>query len=355
MTTLKRNARLLMCAARALRGQLRHQSVDGPGELGARQPRPCRRRARMGRPASHLGGARRRRSSWCRRCRACRISSSPRMRLWCSIARCCWPVSATRSASARRRISKRHSASLQARGVVDAVRKLPPDVVLEGAGDCVWDETRKLFWMGYGPRSDAAARHAVADTFGQDVIALELADPRFYHMDTALCRAPGRRGHVSARCLHQGRAVTPSARGSRRSSASRSPARTARRLAANAVCLGNAVVMSGCGAAPARRAFRARLPGGDDAAALVPAQRRLGLLPDAAARPPFGRSGCHTRSRRRGVIGDGLKSNEPAAESVCSSPQAGKGTMWRCPRALFAPRVRHQYAQSALTTAADSV
>ena len=25
--------------------------------------------------------------------------------------------------------------------------------------------------------------------------------------------------------------------------------------------------------------------------------------------------------------------------------------MWRCPRALFAPRVRHQYAQSALTTA----
>ena len=50
------------------------------------------------------------------------------------------------------------------------------DVVLEGAGDCVWDETRKLFWMGYGPRSDAAARHAVADAFGEDVVALELAD-----------------------------------------------------------------------------------------------------------------------------------------------------------------------------------
>src|SRR4029078_7568164 len=33
-------------------------------------------------------------------------------------------------------------------------------------------------------------------------------------------------------------------------------------------------------------------------------------------------------------------------------PQAGEGTMWRCPRALFAPRVRHQYAQSALTTQA---
>src|SRR3954469_24271203 len=67
--------------------------------------------------------------------------------------------------------------SLQARGVVDAVHKLPSDVVLEGAGDCVWDETRKLFWMGYGPRSDAAARQLVADAFGQGVIALELADP----------------------------------------------------------------------------------------------------------------------------------------------------------------------------------
>ena len=48
--------------------------------------------------------------------------------------------------------------SLQARGVIDAVRKLPPGVVLEGAGDCVFDATRNLFWMGYGPRSDAAAR-----------------------------------------------------------------------------------------------------------------------------------------------------------------------------------------------------
>jgi len=51
--------------------------------------------------------------------------------------------------------------SLQARGLIDGVRKLPPGLVLEGAGDCVWDERRNLFWMGYGPRSDAAATHAV--------------------------------------------------------------------------------------------------------------------------------------------------------------------------------------------------
>src|SRR5262249_46295891 len=81
--------------------------------------------------------------------------------------------------------------SLAARGLIDAVRKLPEGLVLEGAGDCVWDERRDLFWMGCGPRSDAAAARAVENTFARDVMALELADPRFYHMDTALAPLPG--------------------------------------------------------------------------------------------------------------------------------------------------------------------
>jgi N-dimethylarginine dimethylaminohydrolase len=80
---------------------------------------------------------------------------------------------------------------LQARGLIDSVRMLPGDVVLEGAGDCVWDAARRIFWMGYGPRSDAGAKPIVAETFGQEVVALELADHRFYHMDTALCPLSG--------------------------------------------------------------------------------------------------------------------------------------------------------------------
>jgi hypothetical protein len=28
---------------------------------------------------------------------------------------------------------------------------------LFSAGDCVWDQTRNLFWMGYGERSDLGA------------------------------------------------------------------------------------------------------------------------------------------------------------------------------------------------------
>src|SRR6516165_774507 len=64
--------------------------------------------------------------------------------------------------------------SLQARGLIDGVTKLPAGLVLEGAGDSVWDEGRNLFWMGYGPRSDAAAAHAITDMFAREVVALEL-------------------------------------------------------------------------------------------------------------------------------------------------------------------------------------
>jgi N-dimethylarginine dimethylaminohydrolase len=136
--------------------------------------------------------------------------------------------------------------ALQARDLVDGIRKLPDDLVLEGAGDCVWDRKRRLFWMGYGPRSDFEARRAVADVFGQDVLALELADPRFYHMDTALAPLPG--GEV----MYLPGAFTAAGNATIRDRvASRDRIaiafEDARRFAANAVCLGDTLVMSGCG------------------------------------------------------------------------------------------------------------
>ena len=137
--------------------------------------------------------------------------------------------------------------ALQARGGIDVMRKLPAGLVLEGAGDCVFDATRSLFWMGYGPRSDLAARDAVAGMFGQDVVALELADARFYHMDTALCPLPGgevlylptaftRAGlaEIRARTRPQDRIEIGEQDGCR--------------LAANAVCVGDTLIMSGAGA-----------------------------------------------------------------------------------------------------------
>jgi N-dimethylarginine dimethylaminohydrolase len=80
---------------------------------------------------------------------------------------------------------------LKDRALIKSISKLPEKLVLEGAGDCVWDPVRNHFWMGYGPRSYIAAQHAVKQEFGVDVTALELADTRFYHMDTALRPLPG--------------------------------------------------------------------------------------------------------------------------------------------------------------------
>jgi N-dimethylarginine dimethylaminohydrolase len=135
--------------------------------------------------------------------------------------------------------------SLQARGFVDSVRTMPKDVVLEGAGDCVWDKARNLFWMGYGQRSDAQARAVVEATFGVDVVVLELADPRFYHMDTALCPLPG--GEllfVPQAFTAEGLATIHAHTEPHERIAV--PIEDACRLAANAVCIGNTLVMSGC-------------------------------------------------------------------------------------------------------------
>ena len=135
---------------------------------------------------------------------------------------------------------------LQARGLIDAVRKLPKGVVLEGAGDCVWDARRNLFWMGYGPRSDAGAARAVKDMFGQDVVALELADARFYHMDTALAPLPG--GEV----MYLPSAFTAAGLAAIRERVApheriEIASEDGRRLAANAVAVGSTLIMSGCG------------------------------------------------------------------------------------------------------------
>jgi N-dimethylarginine dimethylaminohydrolase len=80
--------------------------------------------------------------------------------------------------------------ALLAQAGLDAVETLPGDMIQEGAGDCIWDAYRGQFWMGCGPRSDRAAADVVADYFGVECVALELADPSFYHLDTAFCALP---------------------------------------------------------------------------------------------------------------------------------------------------------------------
>ncbi len=138
--------------------------------------------------------------------------------------------------------------ALQTRGFIDDVVEMPEGVVLEGAGDCVWDRQRGHFWMGSGYRSEAAAVKVIERQFGVGCIPLALADPSFYHLDTAFCALPN--GDV----LYFPGAFTPAAleiihhhvSTAHRIALDRADAA---RFAANTVALGRSVVLSSCSVA----------------------------------------------------------------------------------------------------------
>jgi N-dimethylarginine dimethylaminohydrolase len=148
----------------------------------------------------------------------------------------------------RRREEAVNAAAFQqmhASGLLEALVRLPDDVVLEGAGDCIWDPTRRLFWIGHGFRSDLRAAHAVEKSFGYSWLGLELKDPRFYHLDTALCALPC--GGV----LYSPGAFTPRALEVLHSAVAQQhrialDETDASAFAANAVAFGKAIVLSRC-------------------------------------------------------------------------------------------------------------
>jgi N-dimethylarginine dimethylaminohydrolase len=133
--------------------------------------------------------------------------------------------------------------ALQSRGLLDEVVDLPKGVTLEGAGDCIWDRKRGLFWIGSGFRSDAAAADAIEDAFGVRCLPLALSDPSFYHLDTAFCALPtgdvlyypGAFSPAALEIIHD--QVAPSQRIALNQA-------DAARFAANAVCVDRTIVMS---------------------------------------------------------------------------------------------------------------
>ncbi len=139
---------------------------------------------------------------------------------------------------------------LRDRGLLDRVVRLPEGVFQEGAGDCIWDRTRRLAWTGHGPRSGRDAPAIIADTFGIDTVPLELATERFYHLDTCFCVLPG--GEV----LFYPPAFTEAGLRAIREHVApemlvEASDEDARRFCVNAVALGRTVVMAQ--AAPALR------------------------------------------------------------------------------------------------------
>lgn len=60
-----------------------------------------------------------------------------------------------------------------------------PKAVNEGEGDIV--HAGRVVLAGHGFRTGEAARAEIEDLFGLPVLSLRLIDPRYYHLDTALC------------------------------------------------------------------------------------------------------------------------------------------------------------------------
>ncbi|MBI3610592.1 MAG: amidinotransferase [Nitrospirae bacterium] len=62
---------------------------------------------------------------------------------------------------------------------------LPPDACFEGEGDAL--SVGKTLFAGYRMRSDIQSHEKIGEILGCEVLSLELADPRFYHLDTCFC------------------------------------------------------------------------------------------------------------------------------------------------------------------------
>ncbi|MDA8232581.1 MAG: arginine deiminase-related protein [Magnetospirillum sp.] len=73
---------------------------------------------------------------------------------------------------------------LRRRGLIDHVQRMPDGIFQEGAGDCLWDSSRGLFWGAHGPRSAPESLDHIAGFFDAPVVGLELITDRFYHLDT---------------------------------------------------------------------------------------------------------------------------------------------------------------------------
>jgi N-dimethylarginine dimethylaminohydrolase len=135
--------------------------------------------------------------------------------------------------------------ALQARGLVDEILQLPAGITLEGAGDCIWDPQRGLFWMGSGFRTAAAAGPVLGEYLNVQCLTLALADPSFYHLDTAFCALPC--GSV----VYYPAAFTPAALATIHEHVAPDDRialdhADATRFVANAVCLSRSLVLSSC-------------------------------------------------------------------------------------------------------------
>lgn len=70
------------------------------------------------------------------------------------------------------------------------VRPLPGTLAFEGAGDVLEQLGCDYLWMGVGQRTERGTVQPLSRLVDAEIVPLELADPRFYHLDTCFCPLP---------------------------------------------------------------------------------------------------------------------------------------------------------------------
>lgn len=63
----------------------------------------------------------------------------------------------------------------------------PAVTMFEGAGDAIWHPGKLLLWGGWGFRTDPAVYEEISAKWEIPIMALQLIDKRFYHLDTCFC------------------------------------------------------------------------------------------------------------------------------------------------------------------------
>lgn len=119
--------------------------------------------------------------------------------------------------------------------------ELPDDIHFEGAGDALFDSAGRL-WVAAGSRSSDGAPRQLAHHIATPIHRLKLVNPAFYHLDTCFCPLPG------GTALYLPEAFdAPSRELLIRTFGDKLVALSAeegRLFCANAVCVGNTVLMN---------------------------------------------------------------------------------------------------------------
>jgi N-dimethylarginine dimethylaminohydrolase len=121
------------------------------------------------------------------------------------------------------------------------VATLSERAVLEGIGDCM--PLGDALVAGYGARSTLAAHCDLQRLTGRDVVSVELADLRWYHVDLTLCPLDERRAIVYPDAYDHAGAAAVMARIAEPLVLDGAEAET---FAANSIVVGSTVIMPAC-------------------------------------------------------------------------------------------------------------